>query len=97
MAEWPTADELKQVLDIDPESTDWDDTIDRVLAAAILKVKQDVGEWVEYETEPDESLSQAALRMGELMGLRPEAVAGLGNDPTYLRLLSGHRRKFGIA
>ena len=30
---WPDADELKQVLDI--TSDDWDETVDRVLAAAI--------------------------------------------------------------
>jgi len=96
MADWPDADELKQVLDI--TSNDWDETIDRVLASAILKVKQDVGCWDEYETEPDDSLAQAALRMGELMGLRPDAVPNtFSGDPTYLRLLSGHRRKFSIA
>jgi hypothetical protein len=96
MADWPGADEVKQVLDI--TSTDWDDTIDRVVAAAIEQVKEDVGSWDEYEDEPDDSLAQAALRLAELIGLRPEAAASLGGtDPTYLRLLKGHRRKFGIA
>lgn len=105
MAEWPDADELKQVLDITSE--DWDETLDRVLAAAIAKVKLDVGCWDDYEDEPDDSLAQAALRMAELMALRPTAasggafdrgsVASLAHDPTYLQLLSGHRRKFSIA
>lgn len=105
MAAWPDADELKQVLDI--ESTDWDDTLDRVLAAAIFKVKLDVGAWDEYEDEPDDSLAQAALRLAELMALRPTAASGgafdrgaaasLSHDPTYLQLLAGHRRKFSIA
>ena len=96
MAEWPTADELKQVLDI--TSTDWDDTIDRVLATAIEQVKLDVGAWDEYEDEPTDKMAQAALRMGELIGLRPDAVAGVNNlDPTYLRLLTGQRRTFSIA
>ncbi len=96
MAQWPDANELKQVLDI--ESSDWDDTIDRVLASAILKVKLDVGHWDDYEDEPDDSLAQAALRMGELIGTRPGTDAKeLGQDPTYKALLSGHRRVFGIA
>ena len=96
MADWPEATELKQVLDVTSE--DWDDTIDRVLAAAIQKVKNDVGHWDEYEDEPDDMLAQAALRMGELMGTRPTVDAGeLAKDPTYRTLLTGHRRVFGIA
>lgn len=98
MAEWPELAEVKQVLDI--TSTDWDDTVSRVLAAAIDQVKDDVGDWDADEDAPDypdDSLAAAALRLAELSGLRPEAIAGLGTDPTYLRLLKGHRRKFGIA
>jgi hypothetical protein len=41
MASWPDADELRQVLDI--TSSDWDDNIDRVLAAAIRQVLEDIG------------------------------------------------------
>ncbi len=95
MADWPDAEEIKQVLDITSE--DWDDTVDRIRSAAILRVKQDVGAWDEYEDEPDESLAQAALRMAELIALRPEAAAGAMRDPTYAGLLKGHRRKFSIA
>lgn len=102
MAEWPDAEELKQVVDV--TSDDWDDTLDRVMAAAIAKVKLDVGNWDEYEDEPDEMLAQAALRMAELMALRADgtasfaaAVSSIGHDPTYQRLLSGHRRAFGVA
>jgi hypothetical protein len=96
MAEWPDEDELKRVLDID--SDDWDTTVERVLAAAIAKVKGDVGAWDEDNDEPDDSLAQAALRMGELMSLRPNALPGaVAQDPTYQRLLSGHRKAFGIA
>ena len=59
MAEWPELDELKQVFDV--TSTDWDgDDYDptrltRLLAAAIARVKQDVGGWDELVDEPDES------------------------------------------
>lgn len=93
---WPDAAELAQVLDVTGD--DWDETIDRVMAAAIAKVKRDVGHWDEYMDEPDDALSQAALRMGELMGTRPNVEAGvLDTDPTYRSLLSGHRRVFGVA
>ena len=68
------------------------------MAAAIAQVKHDVGHWDEYEDEPNDSLSQAALRLAELIGLRPELAADVGSrDPTYLRFLKGHRRVFGIA
>jgi hypothetical protein len=93
---WPDAVELKQVLDI--TSDDWDETVDRVLASAIAQVKRDVGYWDEYVDEPDDKLSQAALRMGELIGTRPNGdTTGLSSDPTYRELLTGHRRVFGIA
>lgn len=95
MADWPDAAEVKQVLDITSE--DWDDTVDRILLAAVRKVQLDVGNWDEYEDEPDENLSQAALRMAELISLRPEAAVAASTDPTYLRLLYGHRRQFGIS
>ncbi len=93
MADWPGPTELKQVLDI--ESTDWDETVDRVLSAAIRKVEFDVGEPI---IEPDDSLAQAALRMAELISLRPQtSLVEASADPTYQRLLSGHRKRFAIA
>lgn len=96
MADWPDLDELKVRLDVTSE--DHDDTLEKDLASGIAKVKLDVGRWDEYEDEPDDMLSQAALRMAELIAIRPEEQVGiLGADPTYSRLLSGHRRRFGIA
>ncbi len=93
MADWPGPAELKQVLDI--ESTDWDETVDRVLSAAINKVQSDVGERV---IEPDDALAQAALRMAELISLRPQTTTlEASADPTYQRLLQGHRKRFAIA
>lgn len=107
MADWPDTDELKQVLDVTDESGDWTKTLDRVLAAAIYRVKADVGNWDELVDEPDDNLAQAALRMAELMALRPDVAAqafratadrsAFSEDPTYARLLYGHRRSFGIA
>lgn len=103
MAAWPELDEVKQLLDI--TSDDWDGEgvedgstrLSRLLEAAIAKVKSDVGNWVEETDVPTASLSQAALRMAELMALKPDLAAGTVNDPTYHRLLTGHRRRFGIA
>lgn len=99
MADWPTEVELAQVLNIDDPDA-WTVTIDRVLAAAIETVKADVGLWDddEYGDEPDERLAQAALRMAELISTRPEApIVELQSDPTYRKMLTGHRRVFGVA
>jgi len=96
MADWPDLAELKLRLDVTSE--DHDDTLEKDLAAAIAKVKQDVGRWDEYEDEPDDMLSQAALRMAELIATRPGSQPGvLATDNIYGRLLSGHRRRFGVA
>lgn len=95
MADWPDAEEIKQVLNI--ESDDWDTTIDRVRLAAIGKVKRDVGQWIEADDEPDDMLAAAALRMAEMMSERPgQPVALLDKDAAYRSYLSGHRRSFGI-
>lgn len=96
MADWPDPAELKRVLDV--TSDDWDDTLDRVLAAAIDTVKLVRGDWDEYEDEPDEKLSQAALRMAELISERPNADRkSLIRDETFQTLMFGRRRVFGIA
>jgi hypothetical protein len=103
MSAWPDLDEIKQLLDI--TSDEWDGTgasgeeetrLTRLLEAAIAKVKFDVGGWDEILDEPDARLAQAALRMAELLALKPELAAGTVNDPTYLRLMSGHRRRWGV-
>jgi hypothetical protein len=95
VADWPGPDELKQVLDVTSE--DWNDTLDRVLSSAIARVKGDVGSWDDDVDEPTDNLAQAALRMAELMALRPEAAAQAATDPTYVRLLKGSRQRFGFA
>jgi hypothetical protein len=102
---WPELDELKQVLDV--QSFDWDGLpgsgdaetrLSRLLSAAISRVKLDVGGWDEDIDAPDANLSQAALRMAELMALKPELASAVGkDDPTYQRLMFGHHRTFGIA
>lgn len=97
MADWPDTDELKQVLNVDQETDNWTTTLERVLAGAIYRVKHDVGSWDESTDEPDDSLAQAALRMAELIAERPEAAAAGTNDPTYWRLIFGHRRRYAIS
>lgn len=103
MTAWPLLDELKQLLDIPSDDWDGEDEygettrLSRLLEAAIAKVKADVGTWDELVDEPDAGLAQAALRMAELMALKPELAAGTTSDPTYLRLMYGHRRRFGLA
>lgn len=94
---WPDVDELKTILDVDPQSAVWDITLARVMASAINQVKSEVGQWDDVLDVPDDNLAQAALRMAELMALRPEAAAEALSDPTYQRLIFGHRRRFGIA
>lgn len=96
MADWPEADELAQVLNVS-NAEDWATTLDRVLASAIARVKQEIGGWVEATDVPTDNQAQAALRMAELLALRPEAAADASKDPTYQRLLFGSRRKFGIS
>ncbi len=97
MADWPDADALKQRLDLNDDPDNWSDFVNGVLASAIIRVKLDVGEWDESTDEPDDSLAQAALRMGELIAERPAAALGGTDDPTYWRLMYGHRRRFALA
>ncbi len=100
MAEWPVVAELQRRLDFEPtgEEDPAADILARDLASAIARVKLDVGNWVEEDDEPDDSLANAALRMAELIATRPDAdPTALSADPTYRRLLFGHRRVFGVA
>ena len=104
MADWPTLDELKQLLDITSE--DWDGDSDdsrltRVLASAIDLTKVEVyGDAVNFDdivVDPTDSQAQAALRLAELIATRPDSASPPVQDPTFLRLLKGSRRAFGIA
>lgn len=105
MADWPTLDELKQLLDIPSE--DWDGDSDdtrltRVLASAIDLIKTEVyGDAFNFDdvvVDPTDSMAQAALRLAELIATRPEGTAITPTeDLTFRRLLKGSRRAFGIA
>ncbi len=96
--DWPDADELVQVLDIS-NPDDWSVTIDSTLASAIAIVKSNVGDWDEATDEPTENMARAALRMAVLISQQPAGVTNesLVRDPTYQMLLTGQRRKWGMA
>ena len=94
---WPTATELAQVLNIE-NTSDWTTTINATLAAAIATVKSNVGDWSESVDLPTTNQGRAALRMAVLISQQPTApVPALIKDPTYQMLLTGQRRKWGIA
>lgn len=97
--DWPTITELKAVLNVDPDETKWDDlgTLQRVLTSAIQQVKDDIGTWDDLIDVPTCKQAQAALRMAELLSLRPETAGAASNDPTYQRLLTGSHRRFAIS
>ena len=104
MSDWPTLDELKQLLDI--TSTDWDGEgeeyettrLSRLLEAAIGYVKFRVGDWDEELDIPTAAQAQAALRMAELLATRPDRTTPQAiHDLTFERLMIGQRRRFGFA
>lgn len=96
--EWPTCEEFRRVIDIpNSEADEWEVTVCRVLAAAIERVKDDIGAWDDLVDVPDDNMAQAALRMAELMSLRPEGAQATINDPVYWRLLRGRVRRFAIS
>ena len=107
MADWPTLDELKQLLDIVEDDENWDGTSDdtrltRVLASAIDLTKTAIsGSSVVFDdivVDPTDSQAQAALRLAELIATRPEGTAITPlQDLTFRRLLYGSRRAFGVA
>lgn len=100
MADWPEVEEIAQVLNVDNVEA-WETTLERVRTSAIRQVKLDVAgseeAFDEDPGDPDDALAAAALRMAELMSLRPDAAATANQDPTYQRHLKGHRQSFGFA
>ena len=101
MAQWPSADELLTVLNLEfPDTSDVrvTTTVPRALATAIDYVKLKRGSWVEGTDSPDEGLANAALRMGMLLllnpGAQPDTLAG---DPSFNRSMYGRRQRFGFS
>ncbi len=95
--DWPTLEEYRTLLDVDPQSTIHDSDIGAILASAIAQVKSDIGAWDEVIDTPDCALKAAALRMAWLMAQSPQAAVAAASDPTYARHLKGHLRRFAIS
>lgn len=93
---WPEADELKKIVNVDPDSTEFDTTIERQMAAGIALVKKEVGGWDEDTDDPDEMLSGAALRAAYLLSLR-ETPTAIVLDQVFMTYMAGHHRRFSIA
>ena len=93
--DWPDLDELKRVLDVEGE--DWNDHLERLLAAAIDRVKTDVGNWSESTDAPSERLASAALRAAALLQTNAADPTVIDTDEVYAGHLKGYRRRFGFA
>jgi hypothetical protein len=93
---WPTLDEFKKIVNLDPISDEFDVTAQRQLDAAIAIVKAQVGEWDELIDCPNDQLSGAALRAAYLLSLR-ESPAAIVNDEVFMTYMTGQHRRFAIA
>jgi hypothetical protein len=93
---WPTFDEFKLIVDVDPNSTDFDVTLQRQLDAGIALVKAQVGEWDDLIDCPDAQLSGAALRAAYLLSLK-ESPPAIVLDQVFATYMAGHHRRFAIA
>ena len=93
---WPTVDELKLIVDVDPNSSTFDETLARQMAAAIELVKSIVGTWDDVIDVPDDGHAGAALRAAYLLSLK-ESPTAIVNDEVFRSYLVGKRRRFGIA
>jgi hypothetical protein len=91
--DWPTFEELKRLVNVDPQSTIFDVTIQRQLDAGIALVKSVVGVWDELFDCPDDRLRGAALRAAYLLSIR-EAPPAIIADPVFSTYMAGHRRRF---
>lgn len=93
---WPTLDEFKKIVNLDPDTDMFDVTAQRQLDAAIGLVKAQVGEWDELIDCPNDQLSGAALRAAYLLSLR-ESPAAIVNDQVFMTCMTGQHRRFAIA
>lgn len=93
---WPTVEELRLIVNVDPDSTEFDVTLARQMAAGIALVKQQVGQWDELIDCPDDQLSGAALRAAYLLSLK-ESPPEIVRDAVFATYMHGHHRRFAIA
>jgi hypothetical protein len=94
--DWPTISEFRAIVNVDPDSHEFDVTLARQLDVGIALVKQQVGQWDDVLDVPDDALSGAALRAAYLLSLK-ESPAAIVNDMVFATYMHGHRRRFSIA
>jgi hypothetical protein len=93
---WPTVEELRLIVNIDPNSNAFDETLQRQIDAGVAIVKAVVGVWDELFDFPDDQLAGAALRAAYLLSIR-EAPAAIVADSVFATYMLGHRRRFAIS
>jgi hypothetical protein len=93
---WPTSDDLKKIVNVDPDSSEFDEIIEKQIASAIALVKDEVGQWDEVVDTCDDQLWGAALRAGYLLSLK-ESPTAIVLDQVFMTYMSGHHRRFSIA
>jgi hypothetical protein len=94
--DWPTITEFRAIVNVDPDSHEFDVTLARQLADGIDLVKQQVGKWDDVLDVPDDMLGGAALRAAYLLSLK-ESPAAIITDEVFMTYMNGHRRRFAIA
>jgi hypothetical protein len=94
--DWPTITEFRKIVNVDPDSHEFDVTLARQLADGIQLAKDQVGKWDDVLDVPDDMLGGAALRAAYLLSLK-ESPATIINDPVFATYMHGHRRRFSIA
>ncbi len=94
--QWPTVDELRKIVDVDPDSHAFDVTLARQMAAGIQIVKDEVGNWDDVIDVPDDQLAGAALRAAFLLSLR-ESPASIVTDREFATYMHGKHRRFAIS
>ena len=93
---WPTMDDLKQIVDVDPQSSDFDGLLAMQVASAIALVKDQTGAWDDVLDLPDDQLFGAALRAAYLLSLK-ESPAAIVRDQVFATYMTGHHRRFALA
>jgi hypothetical protein len=93
---WPTLEDLRKIVDVDPNSTTFDEILQKQIDAGIALVKDQVGTWDEVIDAPDAQLWGAALRAAYLLSMK-ESPAAIVLDQVFMTYMTGHHRRFAIA
>jgi hypothetical protein len=93
---WPTMADLKKIVDVDPQSTEFDEILQKQIDAGIALVKDQVGQWDDVIDVPDAGLWGAALRAAFLLSLK-ESPPAIVLDQVFATYMAGHHRRFALA